>query len=127
MVRGTAPAATTARWVRVCAAADLEVDVGVSALVRGKQVAVFRTGEHEVHAVGNRDPYAGTPTMARGIVGRRDGHPYVAAPAGHQLFDLASGEGLEHPEPSLATYDTRLVDGFVEVCVAVRTRPAPSA
>ncbi|MFY0406701.1 nitrite reductase (NAD(P)H) small subunit [Solicola sp. PLA-1-18] len=123
MVRGTAPTTTAARWVRVCATADLEVDVGVSALVRGKQIALFRTGERTVHAVGNRDPYAGTPTMARGIVGRRSGRPYVAAPAGHQLFDLATGEGLEQPEPSLPAYDTRLVDGHVEVSVTVRVRP----
>jgi nitrite reductase (NADH) small subunit len=107
-------------WAKVCEAAELVVGIGVSALVRGKQVALFRTGDRELHAVGNRDPYAGTQTMARGLVVRRDGRTLLAAPAGRQLFDLETGQCVDDPLTRLTTYPVRVVNGFVEVGVTTR-------
>jgi len=109
-----------ATWVKVCDAGELVVGIGVSALVRGKQIALFKTGERSLHAVGNRDPYAGTQTMARGLVVQRDGRTLLAAPAGRELFDLDSGQCVDDPMTRLATYPVRLVNGFVEVCITVR-------
>ncbi|KHL18887.1 nitrite reductase (NADH) small subunit [Mumia flava] len=110
-----------ATWVKVCDAGELVVGIGVSALVRGKQVALFRTAERTLYAVGNRDPYAGTQTMARGLVIHRDGRALLAAPAGRELFDLATGVSVDDPMTKLATYPVRVVNGYVEVCITTRS------
>ena len=109
-----------ATWVKVCDAGELVVGIGVSALVRGKQVALFKTGERELRAVGNRDPYSGTQTMARGLVLQRDGRTLLAAPTGRELFDLETGVCVDDPMTRLALYPVRLVNGFAEVCITVR-------
>ncbi|WP_370617645.1 nitrite reductase small subunit NirD [Mumia sp. Pv 4-285] len=110
-----------ATWVKVCDAGELVVGIGVSALVRGKQVALFKTGERELHAVGNRDPYSGTQTMARGLVVQRDGQTLLAAPTGRELFDFATGQCVDDPMAKIATYPVRVVNGFVEVCIMARS------
>ncbi|MGH3750607.1 MAG: nitrite reductase (NAD(P)H) small subunit, partial [Micromonosporaceae bacterium] len=45
-------AVLTRQWTVVCPLADLFPDRGVVALVNGAQVALFRTGANEVHAIG---------------------------------------------------------------------------
>ncbi|MFD1825261.1 MULTISPECIES: nitrite reductase small subunit NirD [Mumia] len=109
-----------ATWVKVCDAGELVVGIGVSALIRGKQVALFKTDERSLRAVGNRDPYAGTQTMARGLVVQRDGHTLLAAPAGRELFDLETGQCVDDPMTRVPTYPVRVVNGFVEVCITTR-------
>ena len=107
-------------WVKVCDPKDLEFDVGVCALVHGKQIALFMTGDRAFHAVANRDPFSGTQSMSRGIVGSRGGAVFVAAPIGRQIFDLATGQCKSDPNVVLHPYPVRIVDGYVEVCVSLR-------
>ena len=66
----------------MCRFAELEVRRGVAALVHGQAVAIFRTDDDQVYAVGNHDPYARTSVLARGIVFVRDDVPFVA-PGAH--------------------------------------------
>ena len=49
----------TTTWTPVCACDRLLPERGVAALVDGEQVAVFRTVDGVLHAVGNRDPFTG--------------------------------------------------------------------
>ncbi|QES06598.1 nitrite reductase large subunit [Streptomyces venezuelae] len=70
-------------------------------LADGTEAALFRDGDGEVYAVGNRDPFSGADVMANGIMGRRDGVPVVASPLHKQEFDLRTGACLDDPEVAL--------------------------
>ncbi|MGO4582946.1 nitrite reductase small subunit NirD [Arthrobacter sp. 2RAF6] len=104
-------------WHRVCAIDELEPAWGEAALVGGKQVALFRTTPDEVLAVSQQDPATLSNVMARGIVGSRGSRPTIASPLHKEVYDLETGECFTNPELRLASYATRLVDGYVEVAV----------
>lgn len=108
----------------MCRMAELEVDRGAAALVHGQAVAIFRTAEDAVYALGNHDPFArhgsSSPGLApsgiaRGIVGRRGGVPFVASPAHRHAFDLRTGRCLDEEHVSVPAYDVRVVEGVVLV------------
>ncbi len=67
---GGSPAVTV-----VCRYADLEVEVGVVALVEGEAIAIFRTHDGNIHAISNYDPCAQASVLSRGIVGTRERGP----------------------------------------------------
>ena len=102
-------------WYRVCAIDDLEPAWGEAALVAGRQVALFRTGPDEVFAVAHEDPSTGAHVMARGILGSRGTRPTIASPLHKEVYDLETGECFTNPELKLATFATRVVDGYIEV------------
>lgn len=108
---------TASGWHRVCAIDELEPAWGEAALVGGKQVALFRTTPDEVLAVSQQDPATLSNVMARGIVGSRGSRPTIASPLHKEVYDLETGECFTNPELRLASYATRLVDGYVEVAV----------
>ncbi|MDQ0028795.1 nitrite reductase small subunit NirD [Arthrobacter bambusae] len=110
-------ATTASDWHRVCAVDELEPAWGEAALIAGHQVALFRTGPDQVLAVTQQDPATLSNVMARGIVGSRGSRPTVASPLHKEVYDLETGECFTNPELRLATYSTRLVDGFLEVTV----------
>ena len=94
---------------------DLQPERGVAALIGGEQVALFRTFDGTLHAIGNQDPFTGAFVLSRGIVGTRGGIPTVASPLHKQVFDLRTGACLDDetaPRPCLAV---RVRDGLVEV------------
>jgi len=99
----------------VCRLADLEVRRGVAALVHGQAVAIFRTDDNQVHAVGNHDPYERSSVLARGIVGLRDDVPFVAPVALGHAYDLRTGRCLEDEQVSVPVYDVKVVEGVVLV------------
>ncbi|MGH3661347.1 MAG: nitrite reductase small subunit NirD [Micromonosporaceae bacterium] len=109
-------AVLTRQWTVVCPLADLFPDRGVVALVNGAQVALFRTGANEVHAIGNRDPFSGAQVLARGIVGSRGDAPTVAAPMYKQVFDLRTGVCLDDATVTVLVFGARIRDSHVEVC-----------
>lgn len=111
---GPAPG-TTAGWHRICRLEDLEPAWGEAAIVRGRQVALFRTGPDEVLAVDHEDPATGAHVMARGILGSRGTRPTIASPLHKEVYDLETGECLSTAGLFLATFNTRVVEGFVEV------------
>ncbi|MGL5811303.1 MAG: nitrite reductase small subunit NirD [Nocardioides sp.] len=103
------------RWQQVCPYDAVEVERGVTALVHGQAMAVFRTADGAVYALSNHDPFAKASVLARGIVGTRGGRPFVASPMHKQGFDLRTGECLDDPHVRIATYAVRVVDGMIQV------------
>jgi len=104
-------------WRAVCRFADLLPERGVAALVDGVQVALFRTFDGDLHAVGNVDPFSGVSVLSRGIVGTRGGVPVVSSPLFKQAFDLTSGQCLDDADKRNPVYGVRLREGVVEVNV----------
>ncbi|HZE66076.1 MAG TPA: nitrite reductase small subunit NirD [Sporichthyaceae bacterium] len=102
-------------WVDVIAEADLEVELGVPALVGSEPVAVFRTWDGGLYAVSNLDPRTGASVIARGIVGSRGDVPTVASPLYKEVFDLRTGMCLDDPAKRLAHFEVRVLDGVVQV------------
>jgi nitrite reductase (NADH) small subunit len=109
------PTARHEEWQRVCALADLDVDRGATALVHGQALALFRTDDGAVHALGNHDPFTRTAGLARGIVGRRDDVAFVGSPSHGHRFDLRTGRCLDDSHVSVPAYDVKVVDGHVLV------------
>jgi NAD(P)H-dependent nitrite reductase small subunit len=102
----------------VCRLKALPIERGAAALVRGVQVALFRTFDDSVYAVQQRDPYSGANVISRGIVGSRGDAPTVASPMYKQVFDLRTGACLDPvgKDPrDLVTYVVVVRDGVVHV------------
>jgi nitrite reductase (NADH) small subunit len=99
----------------VCEYDVLLPERGVAALLGDVQIALFRTHDGEVIALGNQDPFSGANVISRGIVGSRGDVPTVASPMFKQVFDLRTGACLDDPEVSLPVYAVQVVDGQVVV------------
>jgi nitrite reductase (NADH) small subunit len=102
-------------WQPVCRVAELEVERGVSALVHGQSMAIFRTPDDAVHALGNHDPFDRTAVLAKGIVGSRDGVAFVGSPRHGHAFDLRTGQCLDDEHLHVPVYEVRVVEGVVLV------------
>ena len=102
-------------WRPVCRVVELEVERGATGLVHGQAVALFRLADDTVHALGNHDPFAHASVMARGIVGSRDGVPFVASPVHRHSFDLRNGRCLEDETVGVPAYEVQVVEGVVLV------------
>lgn len=102
-------------WEKVCPVDDLEIERGVTALVHGQAIAIFRTHDGEVYALGNHDPFAKASVLARGIVGTRDGVPFVASPMHKHAFDLRTGQCLDDEQASVPSYEVLVEKGVVHV------------
>ncbi len=102
-------------WTAVCALDEIVPNTGVCALLNGEQVAVFHVNDAEprVYAIGNFDPNCGAAVLSRGLVGNLGERIVVASPIYKQHFDLATGECLEAPDNSVASYRTRIEGGKV--------------
>ncbi|GAA3119361.1 nitrite reductase (NADH) small subunit [Kribbella aluminosa] len=101
--------------MNVCAFDVLLPERGVAALLGDVQIALFRTHDGEVFAIGNQDPFSGANVMSRGIVGSRGDVPTVASPMFKQVFDLRTGACLDDPSVSLPVYPVTIRDGQVVV------------
>jgi len=100
----------------VCRLDVLQPNRGVAALLPdGSQVAVFRTGDDEVFALSNVDPFCGAAVLSRGIVGDRRGVQVAVSPVYKQAFDLRTGVCLDDPTVSVRTYPVRVDDGVIVV------------
>jgi nitrite reductase (NADH) small subunit len=102
-------------WHPVCRVTELEVERGATALVHGQAIAIFRTQDEVVYALGNHDPFAKASMIARGIVGRRGDIPFVASPTHKHAFDLRTGKCLDDLHVSVPAYDVKVVEGVVLV------------
>jgi nitrite reductase (NADH) small subunit len=107
--------ASALRWLAVCRHEQLQPERGVAALLDDVQVALFRTHDGAVHAVGNIDPFSGAAVLARGIVGDRGGVVTIASPVYKQAFDLVTGRCLDDPQVAVPVYPVRVTGGLVEV------------
>jgi nitrite reductase (NADH) small subunit len=102
-------------WASICPYEFLQPERGVGALVGEHQVAIFRTHDGELYAIGNRDPVLGPNVMSRGIVGTRGDIPTVASPLHKQVYDLRTGACLDLPGVAVPVYPVRCRDGIVEI------------
>ena len=103
-------------WTTVCPFDRLQPERGVAALLGDVQVAIVRTRDDTVHAIGNVDPFSGAAVLSRGIVGDRGGRATVQSPIKKQAFALDDGVCLDDPKRGLPVYETRITsDGFVEI------------
>ncbi|NPC98252.1 nitrite reductase small subunit NirD [Nocardioides sp. zg-DK7169] len=112
----------------VCRLGQIDVEGGVTALVDGEAVAVFRTHDDEVWALSNYDPFSRASVLARGIVGTRGDIPFVASPMHKQAFDLRTGQCLDDAAVRIPTYDVLVTDipGSTDRLVLVgRSRESP--
>jgi len=105
----------TQEFTAVCRLDQLEVERGVTALVHGQAVAIFRTYDDQVFALGNYDPFARASVLARGIVGTRGDVPFVASPMHKQAFDLRTGACLDDGSVTVPAFEVRVEDGMVQV------------
>ena len=104
------------QWVTVCNLADIQPNTGVCALLNGEQVAIFRIGKSDrLYAISNYDPFSKSYVLSRGIIGDRQGVLKVASPIYKQNFNLKTGECLDDPLVSVATFPVRVVDGRVDL------------
>lgn len=118
MVQTSSISTQTAQWVDVCNLSDIQPNTGVCALVGEEQIAVFRIGNtEEIYALSNYEPFSKAYVLSRGIIGDRQGKLKVASPIYKQNFDLQTGECLDNPSVSVATYPTQVIDGVVQVQV----------
>ena len=99
--------------IQVCRLEDIVPNTGVCALVRGRQVAIFRLGDDSVYALDNRDPFSKANVLSRGIVGDLKGELVVASPVYKQHFGLVSGRCVEDAAVQVPVYRARVEDGFV--------------
>jgi assimilatory nitrate reductase catalytic subunit len=104
--------------VRACRLEDIVPNTGVCALVRGRQVAVFRLDDDSVYALDNHDPFSKANVLSRGIVGDLKGELVVASPVYKQHFSLVSGRCIEDAAVRIPVYRARVEDGsvLVDVC-----------
>jgi nitrite reductase (NADH) small subunit len=102
-------------WSAVCAVDEIVPDTGVCALLKGRQVAVFRVGDEKLFAIDNYDPNANAAVLSRGLVGSLGERIVVASPIYKHHFDLRTGECLEAPHNSVGSYPVRVEDGKVWV------------
>ncbi len=125
---------TSTPFVTVCRLDDLVKELGVAALLpgaddgdpEGRQIALFRMVDDTVYAVQQRDPFAGSNVLARGLVGTHsDGklglvdEPVLSSPMYKQVWSLRTGACLDaqgKAPQDIRVYPTRVVDGIVEVC-----------
>ncbi|MDP2227794.1 MAG: nitrite reductase small subunit NirD [Moraxellaceae bacterium] len=103
--------------VAVCSLQDLVPGVGLAALVKGQQVAVFRLRNGDIYAIGNHDPFSGANVISRGLTGDLKGFKVVASPIYKQHFDLATGQCLEDESVVLPVYAVRVEGDTVSVLV----------
>lgn len=111
----SAAAEPAVAWTVVCRYRDLHPERGVAALIGRVQVALFRTFDGTVYAIGNQDPFTGAYVLSRGIVGSRGETPTVASPLHKQVFDLRTGICLDDGTAAAGVYAVRIRDGLVEV------------
>jgi nitrite reductase (NADH) small subunit len=102
-------------WQPVCRLVELEIQRGAAALVHGQAVALFRVDESTVYALANHDPFDRHSTLAKGIVGVAEEVPFVASPVHKHGFDLRTGQCLDDPHVTVASYAVRVVEGVVMV------------
>jgi nitrite reductase (NADH) small subunit len=109
----------TVDWTCVCSTDDIWPNIGVCALVKERQIAVFRVrqvdGSEQFYAVDNYDPQSEANVISRGLTGSLGGRTVVASPIYKHHYDLTTGECLEEPSAPIRAYAVRVEDGKVWV------------
>lgn len=102
-------------WTVVCRFRDLQPERAVAVLLGGVQIAVVRTHDDRLYAVGNRDPFSGAQVLSRGIVGSRGDRATLTSPLYKQVFDLATGRCTDDPSVGVPVHAVRRHGADVQV------------
>lgn len=121
--RSVGAGAARVGWTSVCDFSELWPNIGVGALVNGRQIAIFLIGE-TLYALDNFDPASGANVLSRGIVGDAKGECVIASPLYKHHYSLVSGRCLEDSAKSVNVYPARVLDGRVWVNAEPQQRPA---
>jgi nitrite reductase (NADH) small subunit len=105
------------KWHPVCALEDIWPNMGVCALVEGRQIAIFRLQDNLLYAIDNHDPHSDANVLSRGIVGDLGGERVVASPIYKHHYQLRTGACVEDDSVRLNTYAVEVRDGAVWVQV----------
>ena len=95
-------------YQRICTLNDLTPELGVSALINGEQVAIFRLKDDRVYAIANFDPFSQANVLSRGLTCDLKGKTCVASPIYKQHFDLLTGQCLEDDAVSIKIYSVKI-------------------
>ena len=99
----------------MCRLDQIESEGGVTALVGGEAIAVFRTFDDQVFALSNYDPFGKASVLARGIVGtrrwptRRSRSSRARSTSSRSI--CAADSASTTRRVTVATYEVRVVDG----------------
>ena len=105
-------------YTTICTLDDITPNTGVCALVGNEQVAIFRithNGKDQLFAIANHDPFSKANVLSRGIVGCKNGEPFVASPIYKQLFHLPSGQCLDDESVQLKTWPVELAGKEIRI------------
>ena len=103
-------------WFAVCHVDEITPNTGVTVMLHGIQIAIFRVGdEQRVYALSQQDPFSQAYVMSRGILGDLQGERVVASPIYKQHFSLATGRCLEDSTQKLLVFPSKIVQGQVWV------------
>ncbi|MCP3907274.1 MAG: nitrite reductase small subunit NirD [Oceanicoccus sp.] len=109
---------TENNWKEICHIDAIVPNAGRCALVEGEQVAIFRvskSGNDELYAIHNHDPFSKANVLSRGIVGSLSERVVVASPIYKQHFCLQTGECLEDEATQLKTWQVRVENNMVQL------------
>ena len=95
-------------YQKICTLNDLTPELGVSALINGEQVAIFRLKDNRVYAIANYDPFSQANVLSRGLTCDLKGKTCVASPIYKQHFDLLTGQCLEDDAVSIKIYPVKI-------------------
>lgn len=95
-------------YQKICSLNDLIPELGVSALINGEQVAIFRLKDNRVYAIANYDPFSQANVLSRGLTCDLKGKTCVASPIYKQHFDLLTGQCLEDDAVSIKIYPVKI-------------------
>jgi nitrite reductase (NADH) small subunit len=106
------------KWQDICHIDAIVPNAGRCALVNGEQIAIFRvnhSGNDELYAIHNHDPFSQANVLSRGIIGSIKEQVVVASPIYKQHFCLKTGTCLEDETTTVKTYPVRIENQMVQL------------
>lgn len=99
-----------AEWRRLCDLNDVPRLGARTVCAEAGPIALFRTRDDRVFALADKCPHRGGP-LSQGIVhGAR-----VTCPLHDMVIDLETGRAVAPDEGDTRTFETRVVDGGIEI------------
>ncbi|MDP7593609.1 MAG: nitrite reductase small subunit NirD [Litorilituus sp.] len=107
------------QWANICETSEILPNIGVCALFKNQQVAIFKVidqeGAEQLFAINNYCPFSRSNTISRGIAGNINNKIVIASPLYKQHFDLETGICIEDQNVKISTYPVRLKGSTVQL------------